>query len=103
MWKGGIVIHSLNRDCVTGYLRVLLSSSFFFFFLILGLHPEHMEVQRLGAKSELQVKAYTTATTTQDLSHIWDLHYSSQQHCILNPLSRARDQTHILMDPSQAH
>ena len=30
------------------------------------------------------------------------LHLSSQQHRILNPLSEARDQTCILMDPSQA-
>ena len=32
-----------------------------------------------------------------------DLHYSSQQHWILNPLSEARDRTHILMDTSQVH
>ena len=30
-----------------------------------------------------------------------DLHPSSQQHRILNPLSEARDRTHILMDTSQ--
>ena len=32
----------------------------------------------------------------QDLSCICDLHLSSQQHRILNPLSEARDQTHNL-------
>ena len=32
---------------------------------------------------------------------ICDLHHSSQQRWILNPLSEARDQTRILMDPSQ--
>ena len=31
-----------------------------------------------------------------------DLHHSSQQHQILNPLSEARDQTFILMDASHA-
>ena len=36
----------------------------------------------------------------QDLSHICDLHRSSQQHQILDPLSDARDRTHILMDSS---
>ena len=29
-----------------------------------------------------------------------DLHHSSQQHQIINPLSEVRDQTHILMDAS---
>ena len=33
-------------------------------------------------------------------SRICDLHQSSQQHRILNPLSEARDQTHILVDAS---
>ena len=47
--------------------------------------------------------AYTTATATTDPSHICDLHHSSQQHQIPNPLSEARDQTCILMDTSQIH
>ena len=60
-----------------------------------------MEVPRLAFELELQMLAYTTATATQDLSHICNLHHSSQQCQILNPLSEARDQTRILMDPSQ--
>ena len=59
-----------------------------------------MEVPRLGVKSELQLPAYATATAMQDPNHVWDLHHSSQQHQIINPLSEARDQTCILMDPS---
>ena len=35
---------------------------FFFFFCLLGPHPRHMEVPRVGVKSELQLPAYTTAT-----------------------------------------
>ena len=58
-----------------------------------------MEVPGLGIELELQLLAYTTATATQDLSHIFDLHHSSWQCWILNPLSQARDQTCILMDP----
>ena len=63
-----------------------------------------MEVPRLGVESELQLLlAYTTATAMWDPSHslVCDLHHSSQQCQILYPLSEARDQTLILMDPSQ--
>ena len=83
--------------------------SFFFFFLFLlffcflGPHPQPMEVPRLGVESELQLLAYTTATAMQDPSYIWDLHHSSRQHWILNPLSKARDQTCILTDTSWVH
>ena len=57
-----------------------------------------MEVPRLGVELELQLLAYATAPTMQDLSHVCDLHQSSGQHRILNPLSEARDQTQVLMD-----
>ena len=60
-----------------------------------------MEVPRPGVKSELQLVAYTTATATQDLSHICNLHRSSWQCWIPNTLSKARDWTHNLMDTSQ--
>ena len=66
----------------------------------LGLHSQHMELLRLGVKSELQLLAYARATATLDLSRVCDLHHSSWQHWILNPLSKARDRTHVLMDPS---
>ena len=36
------------------------------FFLFLGPHLQHMEVPRLGIELELQLPAYTTATTTRD-------------------------------------
>ena len=44
--------------------------------------------------------AYTTTTSTQDPSLICNLHHSSQQRQIPNPLSEARDRTGILMDTS---
>ena len=74
---------------------------FCLFFVFLGLHLWHMEVPRLGAESELQLPAYTTATATQDLSHISNLYHSSWQHQIFNPLSKARDQIQVLKDMSQ--
>ena len=60
-----------------------------------------MEVPRLGVELKLQLPAYTTATTTRDPSFVCDLHHSSWQRQILNPLSEARDRTCILMDSSR--
>ena len=51
----------------------------------------HMEVPKLGVELELQLPASATATLTPDLSQVCDLHHSSRQCQILNPLSEARD------------
>ena len=59
-----------------------------------------MEVPRLGVKSELQLPTYATATAIGHLSHVHSLHHSSWHCQILNPLSKVRDWTHILMDTS---
>ena len=69
-------------------------------FFLLGLRMRHMEVPRQGVELELQLAAYTTATAMLDPSHICNLHHSSRQNQILNPLREARDRTHILMDTS---
>ena len=66
----------------------------------LWLHLQYKEVPGLGDELELQLPAYTTATATPDLSHICNLHLTFRQCRILNSLSKARDQTHILMDTS---
>ena len=70
------------QDC-SGYFYFIL----FFFFL--ELHLQHREVPRLGVESELQLLAYTIAAAMLDLSHVYELHHSSQQCWILNPLSDA--------------
>ena len=64
------------------------------------LHLQHMEIPRLGVKSELQLPAYDKATAIRDPIHVCDLCHSSQQLWIPDPLSEARDWTHILMDTS---
>ena len=71
-----------------------------FFFWFSGPHLQHMEIPRLGVEGELQLPAYATAIATQDPSLVGDLHHSSWQHRIPDPLSEATDQTRILMDPS---
>ena len=62
------------------------------------LLPRHMEVPRLGIELELQPPAYTRATATGDPSSVCNLHHSSWQCRILNPMSKAKDRTRILMD-----
>ena len=58
-----------------------------------------MEVPRLG----VEIVAYTTATAMWDLSRMCDLHHSSRQCQIPDPLSEVRDRTCILMDASRIH
>ena len=71
---------------------------FYFSLFFLGLHLWHMEVPRLGVELEPQLLAYPTATAMPDLSHIYKLCSTLQQCQILNPLSKARDQTCILRE-----
>ena len=73
----------------------------YLFLVLLGPNPWHMEVPRLGVKSEPELLSYTTATAMPDSSHICDLRHSSQQQQILNTLSKASDRTCVLMDASQ--
>ena len=73
---------------------------FFFFFCFLGLLLRHREVPSLGVNLELQLPAYTTDTAMWDLSCVCDLNHSSGQHQIPDPLSEARDRTHILITTS---
>ena len=74
---------------------------YYYYFCFFVLHLQHMEVPRLGVKLELQLPAYTTATATMlEPSHVCNLHQFSATPD-LNPLSKARDQTCILMDTSR--
>ena len=72
-----------------------------FIFCFSGSHLWHMEVSKPGVKLELKLLAYTTATATQDPSRIFNIHHSSRQCHILNPLSGVMDRN--FMDTSQAH
>ena len=63
-------------------LKVNLRKAAVFF---LGPRVWHIEVTRLGTELELQLLA--CATATWDPSWVFDLHHSSQQRQILNPLN----------------
>ena len=84
---------------------LLTKNAFFFFFL--GLHLQRMDVPRLEVESELlqppqPPQTSATAPAMPDPSLICSLcPCSLQQGQILNSLSKARRQTHILLDTSQ--
>ena len=102
----------LSQNCSYYWTSILLFLTFFhlkifvfiFIFIFLGDDaPTAYGIPRLGVKSELGLPGYATATAAPDQSHVCNLHQSSLQHWILNPLSGARDQTCVLMDTSQVH
>ena len=75
-----------------------LKCSIYFFF---RATPAAYGGSQAGGQLELQLPACTTATAMWDPSRICDLHHSSWQRRILNPLSKARDRTRVLVDTSQ--
>ena len=91
LWRAGC-LETVPQESRQPFLTVVTHSFSFLFFSFLGLHLWHMEVPRLGVKSELHLPAYTTATATRDPN--------SRQCWILNLLSKARDWTRILKDTS---
>ena len=86
--------------CYSLYLPAVSFVNIALFFFFLWPHVQHVEVPGLGAELEPQLQASATATTTLDLSCICNLYHSLWQHPMLNPLSKARDRTHILTDPT---
>ena len=77
--------------------RVVL---FFFLFFFLRAVPIAYGSSQARGLIGATATSLHTATATQDSSWVCDVHHSSWQHHILNTLSVARDQIHILMDPS---
>ena len=91
----------INRGKCQIYLkkkRNHIKFVFFFFWFFFFFFMEHIEVPKLAVKSELQLPVCTTATATGDPSLICNLCHGLQQCQILNPLSKARDQTLIFSD-----
>ena len=100
-----MVENELKPNVIMRFQRCYSALDVYLFFggggVFIGLHLEHVGVLRLGVKLELQLSAYTTVTATADPSHVFNLHHSSWQHQILNPLTKARDRTGILVDSSR--
>ena len=74
----------------------------FFLLIFLGPQPRHMEVPVLGVESGCRWSAYIhhNHINTTSKPHLSPTH-GSGKHQILNPLSKARDQTSVLMDTSR--
>ena len=78
----------ISTPCLLWWLEFISFSFFFFFFLFRVAAVAYGSSQARGWIGTADA-SYTTATATPDLSHVWDLHHSSQQHWIPNPLSKA--------------
>ena len=94
---GHVLVSSLRALCLSVHPK-----GFFFFFFFFGLFRAtplaYGSSQARGPVGALAA-AYTTATALPDLSCICDLH-SSWWHRILNPLSKSKDWTYVLLDTS---
>ena len=86
----------------TCLLNIFLN--FFFFFFCLFAFSRAAPTAYGGSQGRgligVVALAYTRATATWDPSCVCNLHHSSGQNWILNPLSKARDRTRNLMVPS---
>ena len=99
--------HSLPKSILhppSPYSASMASLRFFCLFAcFLGPHPWHMKIPRLGVKLALQLLDLPNSHSQSKAGpkpHLPPTPHSSGQCQILNPLSEARNWTHILMDPS---
>ena len=74
------------------------SSVFFLIFMATGVAYGSSQARGQGGATAASL---CHSHTMWDLSPVCDHHHSSQQYQILTPLSEARDQTYVLMDPSR--
>ena len=65
-------------------------------------HLQHMDIPRLGVNQNYSCLPMLQLPTL-DQSHVCNPHHSSRQCGMLNPLSKARDWTCVLMDTSWVH
>ena len=82
----GVKLHNI-------VLILLLINDILLFFIFLSFRAAPMAYGGSQARGRTRAVAtvYTTATATLDRTHICNLHHSSRQCQILNPLSKARD------------
>ena len=74
--------------------RYLWNEFLFFFMAAPAAYGNSQAKGWIGAATE----AYATAMATPDSRHIFDLRHTLWQCQVFNPMSRARDFTHILTE-----
>ena len=81
--------------------------SYYYYHYFLFLRAEGTAYESSQARGQTGAAAASLQQhgiiATWDLSCICNLYHSSRQHWILNPQSKARDRTSILMDTSRVH
>ena len=82
-------------DLFLMFMKVLVRAIFFFFF-----RAAPTAYGSLQARGRIGASAAGLHHNGGSKLHICDLHHSSWQCRILNPLSESRDRTCILVDPS---
>ena len=120
LWLGGL-FYKCQVDAVCNWLKMVFISQyltfclkeeyctpnilFFFVFSFLSFffsfQGQTLSIWRFPGQGSIGATAASLHTATQDLSHVCDLHHSSPQHPIFNPLSKARNQTCNLMAPNK--
>ena len=103
MMRGKICLMFTMCQALNKLLYMNYIVCFFFSFLHFRVVPTAYGGSQARGLIEATAAAYTTATAIPHPSRVCNLHHSSRQRQILNPLSEARDRTCNLMVPSQIH
>ena len=74
---------------------------YFLIFCLFTATPAAYGSSQARGRTGAVAAAYTAATAMWYQSHVCDLHHSSWQWGIFNPLSEARDRTHVLLHTAE--
>ena len=94
-------ISDFSKKDVGTLVAFYLIYLFIYFWFFRAAPVTYVSSQARGWNRAAAAGLRTTATAKPHLSLVCDLHHSSRQHWILNPLSEARNWTCVLMDTSQ--
>ena len=88
--------------CIYERSTKVFGSLFLFLFLFRAI-PEACGGSQARGRIGAAAARHNQSHDNVGPKHVCNLYHSSWQHWILNPLSKARNQTHILIDTSRVH